>query len=165
VRSFLAVVCGVALLTGCVDRPEPAPAIQRETAAPWDAPRDAISYIQGGGFPELSLGDDTDPWVLSLDVTVDGEAVDIPAYIGVDRLRAVQAPVHTHEPGGDVWLEGDGNRDITLGDFFYLWGVRFTDECLGATCGDLRVEADGEQVVNPTSLILRGHETVTVSVS
>lgn len=155
----------VLLLTGCVARPEPEPAVLRETAAPWDAPRDAISYIQAAGQPELGLGDDSDQWVLRVEVNVDGEPVEVPAYIGVDRLRAVQAPVHTHESGGDVWLEGQGNRESTLGDFFDLWGVRFDGDCLGATCGELLVEADGEVVPAPRELVLRGHDVVTVAVS
>ena len=153
------------LLVGCVSRPEPSPAIQREVAPPWDAPRDAISYIRAANQPELSLGDDSDQWILRLEVVVDGEPVAIPAFIGVDRLRAVQAPVHTHESGGDVWLEGHGNREATLGDFFTLWGVRFDDQCLGATCGELVVEADGVPMPDPANLVLRGVKHLTVAVS
>ncbi|MBB1513934.1 hypothetical protein [Tessaracoccus sp. MC1627] len=162
-RTILSVSLTVLILTACVARPDPAPAVLRETAPPWDAPRDAVSYIRAAGLPEQPLGTDTDPWVLDLTVTVDGEPVDIPAFIGADRLRAVQAPVHTHDPGGEVWLEGDGNRDITLGEFFTLWGVRFDDECLGAACGDLMVTADGRRVEAPAELVLRGLTSVSVT--
>ncbi|MHA6524851.1 hypothetical protein [Tessaracoccus sp. G1721] len=153
----------VLLLTSCVSRPDPAPAVLRETAPPWDAPRDAVSYIRAAGLPEQPLGTDTDPWVLELSVTVAGEAVEIPAHIGADRLRAVQAPVHTHESGGEVWLEGDGNHTVTLGEFFTLWGVRFDGECLGAACGGVSVSADGEPVTDPESLVLRGTREVAVA--
>lgn len=163
VRTILSAVLAVALLTACVARPEPAPAEMRQSPPPWDAPRDAVSYIRAAGLPEQPLGTDTDPWVLTLAVTVEGERVEIPAFIGADRLRAVQAPVHTHDPGGEVWLEGDGNPEITLGEFFTLWGVRFDDECLGAVCGGVRVTADGVEVPDPTSLVLRGLESVSVS--
>lgn len=162
-RSKLLILISVLLLMGCVSRPDPQPAVMRDTPPPWDAPRDAISYIREESLPELSLGDDTDPWVLRIEVAVDGEAVDVPAHIGVDRLRAVQAPVHTHEPGGDVWLEGDGNRESTLRHFFALWGVRFDDGCLGAACGGVEVLADGDPVDSPQDLILRGIKTVEVS--
>ncbi len=153
------------LLVGCVGRPEPEPAVQRTTAPPWDAPRDAISYIRAADLPELSLGADEDPWILNVTVESRGEGVDIPAYIGIDRLRAIQAPVHTHEAGGEVWLEGDGNRESTLGDFFTLWGVRFGDGCLGDVCGTLTVTADGAPVQDPAALALRGLSEVTVEVS
>lgn len=153
-----------ALLVGCVGRPEPEPAVQRTTPPPWDAPRDGISYLRAADAPELPLGDDTDPYVLQLRVTVAGEEVEVPAHIGVDRLRALQAPVHTHEPGGEVWLEGEGNREATLGQFFTLWGVAFTDECLGSVCGGVRVAADGAPVADPASLVLRGLDLVEVEV-
>lgn len=157
------VLVTVLMLVGCVSRPEPAPAVQRDTPPPWDAPRDAISYIQATGLPELSLGDDSDPWILDLAVSVDGEAVEVPAFIGIDRPRAIQAPVHTHDTGGEVWLEGQGNRESTLGHLFELWGVRFADGCLGAACGSLTVRVDGEVVDgDPAEVLLREAKLVEV---
>lgn len=162
-RTIVSASLTVLLLAACVARPDPAPAVLRETPPPWDAPRDAVSYIRAAGLPEQPLGTDTDQWVLNLTVTVDGEEVEVPAFIGADRLRAVQAPVHTHEPGGEVWLEGDGNREITLGQFFILWGVRFDSQCLGAACGDVTVTADGRLVDRPAELVLRGLTSVSVT--
>lgn len=157
-------VVAVLLLTACVSRPVPEPATMREGAPPWDAPRDAISYIDAAGLEQRPIGEDTDPWILTLEVTVGGEPVEVPAMIGVDRLRAVQAVVHTHDVGGDVWLEGPDNSVATLGHFFTLWGVRFTDDCLADRCGSLTVLADGEPVDDPVQLTLRGHQVVEVSV-
>ena len=162
VRRLAMILLPVLLLVGCVGKPDAAPAALRESAPPWDAPRDAISYIRAAQLPELGLGDDSDPWILRLEVEVGGAPVEVPAFIGIDRLRAVQAPVHTHEDNGDVWLEGDGNRDMTLGHLFQLWGVRFDDECLGDRCA-VTVTADGEPVASPSSLTLRGLKVVTVS--
>jgi hypothetical protein len=159
------VVLSVLLLTACVSRPAPEPAVMRETAPPWDAPRDAVSYIDAAGLERRPLGEDTDPWVLALTVEVGGEEVAVPPKIGIDRLRAVQAVIHTHDEGGDVWLEGEGNGEATLGQFFTLWGVQFDGECLASRCEALTVLADGEPVVDPVSLVLRGHQTVHVSVS
>lgn len=165
-RRFLLVLVTALLLVGCVSRPEPAPAVQRDTPPPWDAPRDAISYIQAAGLRELTLGDDADPWILDLRVAIDGDPVEIPAYIGIDRLRAIQAPVHTHEVGGEVWLEGAENRESTLGHVFELWGVRLSDECLGAACGGVTVTVDGQPVDgDPTQVMLRGAKLVEVDAS
>ena len=151
------------LLMGCVGRPDPAPAAMSTDAPPWAAPRDAISHIRAAGLPELDLDSRADPFILSITVTVDDRNVSLPAFIGVDRLRAVQAPVHTHDSGGDVWLEGDGNRDVTLGQFFTLWGVRFADGCLGNACADLTVTADGQVVDDPAALVLRGNDVISVT--
>ncbi len=150
------------LLLGCVERPEPAPAVLSTEAPPWAAPRDAISHIRAADLPELSLDSESDPFILTIRVTVDGEAVELAPFIGIDRLRAVQAPVHTHDSSGDVWLEGDGNREVTLGQFFTLWGVRLDDDCLGSACEDLGVTADGESVEDPASLVLRDNDVIEV---
>ncbi|RMB58855.1 hypothetical protein [Tessaracoccus antarcticus] len=150
------------LLVGCVSRPAPEPATLVTGPPPWAAPRDAVSYIRAAGLPELPLDSETDPFILTIEVFVDGEPVPLAPFIGIDRLRALQAPVHTHEASGDVWLEGEGNRDVTLGQFFTLWGVRFDDQCLGSACEGLDVLADGAAVTDPASLILRDHNLVEV---
>ena len=153
------------VLFGCVSRPDPEPATLSTQPPPWSAPRDAISHIRAAGLPELSLDSGTDPFILEIVITVDGAAVPLAPFIGIDRLRAVQAPVHTHDGSGDVWLEGEGNRDVTLGEFFTLWGVEFADGCLGAACAELVVTADGRAVADPASLLLRDHDVIEVSAS
>lgn len=159
---MLACLVSLLLLAGCVSRPDPDPAVLRETPPPWDAPRDAISYIQAAGLPELPLDEDGDPFIVRLEISYDGAEVELPPFIGVDRLRAVQAPVHTHETTGDVWLEGEGNREVTLGQFFAVWGVRFDGQCLADACGSVTVLADGRGVDDPEDLVLRGHERIQV---
>ncbi|MGA4668577.1 hypothetical protein ACPCG0_02050 [Propionibacteriaceae bacterium Y1923] len=154
------------LLGGCVQPAEPAPAVIREAAPPWDAPRDAISYIRLAGMPELPLDDRTDPWVVRLAISIDGQAVEIPAYVGIDRPRAVQAPVHTHDTSGEVWLEGQGNRQVSLADFFTVWGVRLSEDCLGNACGTLTVTVDGSAATDPPAeLLLWGIKDVEVALT
>ena len=74
--------------------------------------------------------------------------------IGLDLPRALQAPAHTHDASGTVWLEGAGAGTVTLGQFFTVWGVRFDGRCLGAACGQLTVTADGRAVADPPGLVL-----------
>ena len=158
-RKFIVLV--VLLLSACVQRPDPDPAVMRDTAPPWEAPRDAISYIDAAGLEQRPIGEDTDPWIIALTVEVGGRRVEVPPMVGIDRLRAVQAVVHTHDGGGNVWLEGPDNREATLGEFFTLWGVEFDGTCLAKHC-DLTVLADGAEVDDPAGLQLRGHHTVEV---
>ena len=72
--------------------------------------------------------------LVDLRITVDGAPVEVPAYLGIDRVRALQAAVHTHDTSGQVWLEGRHTDAVTLGQFFTVWGVRFDDQCLGSAC-------------------------------
>jgi hypothetical protein len=134
------------VLAGCVDQRAPAPAELRTSAPPWDAPRDAISYIKAAGFDPQPLNLVDNQHVVQVRISVDGRPVEVPAYVGIDRLRAVQAAVHTHDSTGAVWLEGRNTASVTLGQLFTVWGVRFGDGCMGGICGRLEVTVDGSPV-------------------
>ena len=155
IRPRLLVLVAVLLLTaGCVRQAEPAPAEVRTTLPPWSAPRDAISYIEAAGLEPLPLDITENQRTLTMSINVDGDPVEIPAFVGIDRVRALQAAVHTHDTSGTVWLEGKGSEQITLADFFAVWGVRFDDRCLGAACGTITVEVDGSPVEDPAAVVL-----------
>jgi hypothetical protein len=100
-----------------------------------------------------------------LQVSVDGRPVEVPAYLGVDRARSVQAAAHTHDASGTVWLEGKGADRVTLGQLFRLWGVRFDRGCLGAVCGSVTVStspADSEAGTDPGALRLARVRSIVV---
>lgn len=154
------------LLTGCVQPSPAAPAEMRTTAPPWDAPRDAVSYIEAAGLEPLPLDLTDRQSSLVLRVVIDDAAVEVPAYVGIDRPRAVQAAAHTHDATGTVWLEGKGSETVTVGQFFVLWGVRLDARCLGATCGRVTVTVDGVHTSgDPTAVRLAGTRTVSVAVT
>jgi hypothetical protein len=137
----------------------PDQAVIRDTEPPWPAPRDAISYIDNAGLARLPLDASDNPHVLTLEVFVLRHQVEVPAYLGIDRLRAVQAPCHTHDTTGTVWLEGPGGPHVTLGQLFDVWGVRLTTTCLGATCGSVVVTVNGVVAASPRGVRL-GDATV-----
>lgn len=149
--------------SGCLQQAAPAPYEERDGAPPWPAPRDGISAIQKAGLAELPLNDRTDPWIVHLTIAIDGKPVEVVRHIGMDRPRAIQAAVHTHDNTGQVWLEGEGNRTVTLAQFFTVWGVRFTEKCLGAACGGVTVLVDGREQSPPwDQLVMRGARTIDV---
>ena len=151
------------MLTACMRPVAPEPAVIRITPPPWDAPRDAVSYIEAAGLTAEPLNTTGESHIVSMTVEVDGWRVPIPAYVGVDRLRAQQAAVHTHDTTDQVWLEGRDIDAITLGQFFTVWAVRFDGRCLGAACGEVTVTADGQPVTDPVFLRLAQVKQVTVS--
>lgn len=157
VAAAVILVLGMVALTGCVRAPEPAPAVIRTTPPPWDAPRDAVSTIAAAGLtaePLNSTGGSRH--IVAMSIVVDGFRVAIPPYVGMDRLRAQQAAVHTHDATNQVHLEGREAESITLGQFFTVWGVRFDGRCLGAACEQVVVTADGKPVIDAPSLRLAG---------
>ena len=102
-----------------------------------------------------------------LDLYVDGAKVPVLAGIGIDPAVGF-APLHTHDASGVIHIESPTARGYTLGEFFAVWGVRFTPSCLGGDCaaGDrrLRVYVDGAAYPgDPTTLLLASHQEIVVA--
>jgi hypothetical protein len=151
-------------LTGCVRAAEPAPAVIRTTPPPWDAPRDAVSTIAAAGLtPQPLNSTGGSGHIVAMSIDVDGWQVAIPPYVGIDRPRAQQAAVHTHDTSNQVWLEGRDAQSVTLGQFFTVWGVRFDGRCLGAACGEVLVTGDGKQVTDAPTLRLAEVSKVVIT--
>lgn len=84
------------------------------------------------------------PWLASegtalhihqhLDLFVDGRRVPVPADVGISATGGFLAPIHTHDASGVIHVESSTRRAFTLGELFDVWGVRFTDSCLGGYC-------------------------------
>jgi len=161
--AALAAIFVVLMITGCVRQAAPTPAVQRSTPPPWSAPRDAVSYIEAAGLEPQPVSSSENSRVVDLRITVDGEQVEVPAYVRIDRVRALQAAVHTHDTSGQVWQEGRGASEVTLGQFFMLWGVRFDDQCLGSACGALQVKVDGAVVTAPREVRLSQSHRIEVA--
>ena len=149
---------------GCQVGPAPpGPAEIRTGPPPWDAPRDGVSYIDEAGFERLPLDfSGPSPYTVKIAVSVDGSPVQVPAGIGVDRVRAEQAAVHTHTADGLVYVEAKTTAEQpTLRQFFTLWGVRYDAECLGDACRSLTVTADSKPVAWDAALTPNAHITVS----
>jgi hypothetical protein len=124
---------------------------------------DAVSYIAAAGLEPQPASSNENSRVIDLRITVDGADVEVPAYVGTDRVRALQAPVHTHDTSGQVWLEGRETGAVTLGQFFTLWGVRFDDHCLGSACGALVVKVDGVATSAPREVRLATSKEIDIT--
>ena len=145
-RTACAALLAVGLV-GCQLGPAPlGPAEMRTGPPPWDAPRNAASYIEAAGLERLPLDFRSPaPYFAKLEVTVDGTKVTVPAGIGIDRVRAVQGPIHTHAANGVINIEPKtADERPTLKQFFMLWGVRYDGKCLGDACGGLTVLVNGK---------------------
>ena len=155
--GFRALAAGlVFVVSGCQVGPAPpGPAEIRTGPPPWDAPRDAVSYIDNADFERLPLDfKGPAPYTVTVSVTIDGAAVQIPAGIGVDRVRAEQAAIHTHATDGLVYVEAKTKAERpTLKQFFELWGVRYDGKCLGDACAGITVRVNGEPASWDTKLI------------
>ena len=117
-----------------VHLPDPAkmPGMLR-TAAPWpDNVAQANERLAQLGLPQLGA-------VLhhhaNLLIYVDGQQFPVAAGIGYNPNANVFSPLHTHDTSGVIHIESaDPTFQPVLGQFFDVWGVYLTKECLGDKC-------------------------------
>ena len=103
-----------------------------------------------------------------LDVFIHDQRVTVPADIGINYAERFISPLHTHDRTGVIHVESDEVRDFTLGEFFDVWGVRFTRDCIGVYCAKLnnklRVFSNGKPVTgDPRNLVLTAHQEIAIA--
>lgn len=99
---------------------------------------------------------------------VNGKFVYIPADIGIDANGKFIAELHTHDSSGIIHVESPARHKFTLGQFFDVWGLRFSSRCLGGYCakGDkqVRVWTDGRPLLgDPRQVELTSHLSILVT--
>jgi len=102
-----------------------------------------------------------------LDIFVDGNPVAVPAAIGINNLEGFISPLHTHDASGTVHIESPTAQKFTLGQFFDVWGVRLTADCVGGYCRldgkTLQVFSNGQLVSgDPRALQLEPHQEIAI---
>jgi hypothetical protein len=101
-------------------------------------------------------------------VLVNGKFFPLPAYIGIDRNGKFITELHTHDASGIIHVEAPTNRKFTLGQFFDVWGLRFTNDCLGGYCTNgnkkVRVWTNAKPVKgDPRKVVLTEHLSIVVA--
>ena len=84
-----------------------------------------------------------------LHIIIGGKSVTIPANIGINpelykshdldiygTKNPIISPLHTHDSSGVIHVESTEIRPFTLGEFFDIWGVAFSEDCLMDKCSD-----------------------------
>ena len=137
--------------------------------APWPAElthlRERLSAI---GLPALKSEGNALHIHQHLDIFVHGKPVAIPKDIGVfEGVGGYIASVHVHDLSGIVHIESPTIADFSLGQVFDIWGVRFTNDCIGGYCTDatntLQLIVDGKPYVGDVrSLTLTPHQEIVV---
>lgn len=102
-----------------------------------------------------------------LDIFINNQAVTIPARIGIGPDNSFISPIHTHDTTGFIHVESPTVTTYTLGQFFDIWGVRFSDTCLGGYCHNssqtLSLYSNGRKIQNNfRSLTLSAHQEIVL---
>jgi hypothetical protein len=101
-----------------------------------------------------------------LRIYVDGKQIPVPEKVGIDTQEEYLAPMHTHDTSGIIHMESSQPYPFKLGQFFTIWGVKFTNTQLGGyATGNrnvLSVYANGKLVSNPVEYVMNAHDHIVV---
>jgi hypothetical protein len=102
----------------------------------------------------------------ALRVYVNGKQVPVPANIGIEPEATSLASLHTHDATGVIHIESSEKYPFTLGQFFTIWGVKFTSTQLGSYVtgagNTLTVYINGKPVSNPVGYVMNPHDDIVV---
>ena len=89
-------------------------------------------------------------------------------YLAICRPGQLLDRAAHHDTSGDLHLEAPKKGDFTLGDFFGVWGVRLTKQCIGGYCQPQtpwRVYVNGlKYPANPAGLVLKKHQEIAMDI-
>ena len=163
----VAVVVGVAafLLTNGSEAPTPSNLPGTLTSdAPW--PANAAKSAARATALGLPAEGRTMHEHANVQIFINGQQQTVPTDIGIDTGAGTIQSIHTHDDTGVVHLESSQSRTFTLGEFFGVWGVRFTPSCVGGYCNDgqnqIRVYVNGEEQTGTASDIPLDDQSVIV---
>jgi hypothetical protein len=91
----------------------------------------------------------------------------VPGQIGINERAGWLSAIHTHDSTGIIHVESHIKAAYTLGQFFDIWGVAFTQKCIAGYCADdthtLAVYVNGQLYTgDPRQKVLGEKEEITV---
>ena len=120
--------------------------------------------FQASGLPQS--GTESYHIHAQLRIYVNGKQIQVPAYIGIDPQGQFLAALHTHDASGIVHMEADNYYPFKLGQFFDIWGVKFTNTQIGAYYNQgkntLQVYVNGKKVADPMNYKMQRHDSIVV---
>ena len=147
--------------------PENLPGVQTNAGA-WDpATATLLNRLKAVNLPALAQEGSALHIHQHVDLYINGTATAIPSDIGISRAGGFISPLHTHDLSGIVHVESNTVREFSLGEFFDVWGVLFTNECIGGYCTDgantLKVYSNGTLITGDLrSHVLTPHEEIVI---
>jgi hypothetical protein len=148
--------------------PDTLPGIQTGEA-PWEPEHKHLrERLNSIGLPALLQEGTVMHAHQHLDIFIHGKTVPVPAMIGVNVAEQYISPIHTHDGSGEIHIESPTVQNFTLGQFFDIWGVRFTQKCVGSDCEDpqnaIRVFVNGQaETGDPRRILLSDHQEIVVA--
>jgi hypothetical protein len=138
----------------------------RTTSAPWAVPTDVESAVKSAGLSMLTAEGTALHIHQHLSITVDGTAVPVPAYLGIDEQTEQLSALHTHDTSGILHVESPVQRTFHLDQAFAEWDVRLAKGAVGHYVAGqngtrLTVFVDQKPYSgDPRNIVLTSHEDI-----
>lgn len=139
------------------------------TTAPWTSGGEGLrERLKEIGEPALSMEGSALHIHQHIDVYIKGEKIGVPARIGIGFLDSFISSIHTHDITGVIHVESPTIKDFTLGQFFDVWGVKFSAQSIGGYNSDeknkIQIFVDGkEETGDPRAVVLSSHQEIVVA--
>ncbi len=136
--------------------------------APWPPELGQLAErLKAIGLPALSAEGTVMHIHQHIDIFIDGKSVPVPANIGINQIGGFISDIHVHDGTGIIHVESPTVQTFTLGQFFDIWGVKFTQRSIGSyvATGDktLKVYSNGTLYQgDPRNLSLSTHQEIVV---
>lgn len=118
-------------------------------------------------------------WHPELSITIKGEKQPIPAYIGIGMQYTgypqydpmmMMTDMHTHDVSGMIhWEVMQGpvkKEDIKLGQFFGVWGKKFTSSCIFDKCngveGRVTFKINGKENLDFENYLVQDKDNIEI---
>ena len=170
VAAVVVILAGVVTAVVLVNRSQTTTggtAAGRDSAPPWSVPSDTQAAVKKAGLPMLATEGTVLHIHIHLDVLANGQAVSVPADIGIDEQAQQISPLHTHDTTGIVHIESPTKRTFTLGQFFTEWQVSLGADHIGGlkAGGDKQFHAyvnGSERAGSPADIVLHAHDEIAL---
>lgn len=145
-----------AIMSACSSSPS-ASSKPAANAGPFALAADPVAAAKAAGVRMLPREGTKVHYHPQLTVNVNGEAIPVPANIGIGQREISE--LHTHDMTGRIHIEAEQAGTFTLKQLMTEWGVTFDDRCIATFCTDadneLRVYDDGQLAPNPSNVVLK----------
>lgn len=148
--------------------PDSLPGIQTGQIS-WVAEIDHLkARLDAIGLPALSAEGTVLHIHQHIDIYIDGQHFIVPAGVGINETDQFISPIHTHDSTGIIHVESPVKQTFYLGQFFDIWGVKFTNMCIGGYYNQddkkLQVFVNGKEYMgNLRDLALSAHQEIVVT--
>jgi len=158
-RSKKPVIIGVGIATAVIVSLGVYTAIAPQGSSPL-----AIDGVQCNAFEQLLFHVHA-----HLDVIINGRYFVVPSQIGIIPNKCFFW-LHTHDESGIIHIESPANKEFTLGQFFDIWGKKFSnsqifEKAVNGTKNNLNVYVNGNKVpngVNYRDIQLHPHDEIAI---